>query len=76
MNITLSIDKRVAEQARQAAAAMGKGLKQAARDDLEQLAGRAQQLASEIAEFLDSTACTPGRLRAWKYSRDASQRRV
>jgi predicted HicB family RNase H-like nuclease len=32
MNITLSIDERVAEQARQAAMAMGKSLNQAVRD--------------------------------------------
>jgi predicted HicB family RNase H-like nuclease len=40
MKITLSIDERVAEQARQAAMAMGKSLNQAVRDYLEQLAGR------------------------------------
>jgi antitoxin component of RelBE/YafQ-DinJ toxin-antitoxin module len=75
MNITLSIDERVAEQARQAAMAMGKSLNQAVRDYLEQLAGRAQ-LESEIAEYLASTARTPGRLRGWEYSREDLQRRA
>ena len=75
MNITLSIDERVAEQARQAALAMGKSLNQAVRDYLEQLAGRAQ-LESEIAAFLESTARTPGRLGGWKYNRDELQRRA
>ncbi len=75
MNITLSIDERVAEQARQAAMAMGKSLNQAVRDYLEQLAGRAQ-LESEIAEYLASTARTPGRLRGWKYNREDLQRRA
>ena len=73
MNITLSIDERVAEQARQAALAMGKSLNQAVRDYLEQLAGHAQR-ESEIAEFLDSTAHTPGRLRGWKFNCDELQR--
>lgn len=75
MNITLSIDERVAEQARQAALAMGKSLNQAVRDYLEQLAGRAQ-LESEIAAYLESTARTPGRLGAWKFNRDELQRRA
>jgi hypothetical protein len=73
MNITLSIDERVAEQARLAAQAMGKSLNQAVRDHLEQLAGRAQ-LESEIAAYLTSTASTPGRLRGWRYRRDELQR--
>jgi antitoxin component of RelBE/YafQ-DinJ toxin-antitoxin module len=75
MNITLSIDERVAEQARKAAMAMGKSLNQAVRDYLEQLAGRAQ-LESEIAEYLASTARTPGRLGGWKYNREDLQRRA
>jgi hypothetical protein len=73
MNITLSIDERVAEQARLAAQAMGKSLNQAVRDHLEQLAGRAQ-LESEIAAYLASTASTPGRLRGWQVRRDELQR--
>ena len=75
MNITLSIDERVAEQAREAALAMGKSPNQAVRDYLEQLAGRAQ-LESEIVEYLASTARTPGRLRGWKYNREDLQRRA
>jgi len=75
MNITLSIDERVAEQARQAAMAMGKSLNQAVRDYLEQLAGRAQ-LEAEIAGYLESTSRTPGRLRGWKFNRDELQRRA
>ena len=46
MNITLSVDERIAEQARAAASTMGKSLNQAVRDYLEQLAGQ-QQLASD-----------------------------
>ena len=50
MNITLSVDQRIAEDARKAAAAMGKSLNQAVRDYLEQLAGRAT-LEAEVQEF-------------------------
>ena len=75
MNITLSIDERVVEQARQAAQAMGKSLNQAVRDYLEQLAGRAQ-LESEIDAFLESTARTPGRLGGWEFDRDELHRRA
>ena len=39
MNITLSVDERVAEAAREAARKMGKSLNQAVRDYLVQLAG-------------------------------------
>jgi hypothetical protein len=73
INITLSIDERVAEQARLAAQDMGKSLNQAVRDHLEQLAGRAQ-LESEISACLESTADTPGRLRGWVCRADELQR--
>jgi hypothetical protein len=42
MNLTLSVDERVAGGARKAAQAMGKSLNQVVRDYLEQLAGQAQ----------------------------------
>jgi antitoxin component of RelBE/YafQ-DinJ toxin-antitoxin module len=73
MNLTLSVDEQVAEQARRAAQAMGKSLNQAVRDYLEQLAGRAQ-LEAEVAAYLESTARARGRLRGWKFDRDELQR--
>lgn len=73
MNITLSVDERVAEQARRAAQAMGKSLNQAVREYLEQLAGHAQ-LEAEIAAYLESTTRTPGRLRGWTFDRNELQR--
>jgi len=73
MNITLSVDEQVAEQARRAAQAMGKSLNQAVRDYLEQLAGRAQ-LEAEIAAYLESAASTPGRMRGWSFDRNELQR--
>ena len=75
MNITLSIDERLAEQARAAAAAMGKSLNQAVRDHLEQLAG-SQQLASELQAFEQSALKTPGKLKGWKFDREEANRRA
>jgi len=75
MNITLSIDERVAERARKAAGAMGKSLNQAVRDYLEQLAG-APQLAAELQAFETSALGTPGRLRGWKFDREEANRRA
>jgi antitoxin component of RelBE/YafQ-DinJ toxin-antitoxin module len=75
MNITLSIDEHVAEQARKAASAMGKSLNQAVRDYLEQLAG-AQQLDAELRAFENSALATPGQLKGWKFDRDEANRRA
>ena len=75
MNITLSVDERVAEQARAAAAALGKSLNQAVRDYLEQLAG-SEQLASELRAFEQSALDTPGRLEGWHFDREEANRRA
>ncbi|HOX69483.1 MAG TPA: MerR family transcriptional regulator [Burkholderiaceae bacterium] len=74
MNITLSIDERVAERARQAAQAMGKSLNQAVRDHLEQLAGMTQQDAQAEA-FEASARASPGRLNGWQFDRDEANAR-
>jgi hypothetical protein len=75
MNITLSVDERVADAARKAAGAMGKSLNQAVRDYLEQLAG-GQQIDNEIAAFEQSARTTPGRLAGWRFDRDEANRRA
>jgi hypothetical protein len=75
MNITLSVDERVAEQARKAAAAMGKSLNQAVRDYLEQLAGAAL-VESELQAFEQSALATPGRLDGWRFDREEANRRA
>lgn len=75
MNITLSIDERVAEHARKAASAMGKSLNQAVRDYLEQLGG-AHQLEGELHAFEQSALDSPGRLKGWKFDRDEANRRA
>ena len=50
MNLTLSVDERVAESARRAAQAMGKSLNQLVREYLEELAGQ-DQISAEIEEL-------------------------
>lgn len=75
MNITLSVDERVLEEARKAAAAMGKSLNQAVRDYLEQLA-RTQGVREEVETFLASARQTPGRLDGWRFDRDEANRRA
>lgn len=75
MDITFSVDERIAEQARAAASAMGKSLDQAVRDYLEQLAG-SQQLAAELRAFEQSALASPGRLAGWKFDREDANRRA
>jgi hypothetical protein len=75
MNITLSVDERVADEARKAASAMGKSLNQAVRDYLEQLA-RAHQLEAQLGAFEASALATPGRLNGWKFDREEANRRA
>jgi antitoxin component of RelBE/YafQ-DinJ toxin-antitoxin module len=75
MNITLSVDERIAEEARRAAGAMGKSLNQVVRDYLEQLA-RAHQLQQELDAFEASALATPGRLAGWKFDREEANRRA
>lgn len=75
MNITLSVDERIAERARAAAQAMGKSLNQAVRDYLEQLAGQGQ-LDAELEQFERAALATPGRLRGWKFDREEINQRA
>lgn len=75
MNITLSVDERVAEQAREAARAMGKSLNQVVRDYLEQLA-RQQHVVAELDAFEASALQSPGRLRGWRFDREEANRRM
>ena len=75
MNITLSVDERVAENAREAARKMGKSLNQAVRDYLEQLGGmdRRQQ---ECDEFIKRClAGGGGRLIGWMFDREEANAR-
>ena len=69
MNITLSVDERVAEAARDAARKMGKSLNQAVRDYLEQLAGQ-ERIDSEWSAWEQRCLTGGVRLRGWKFDRD------
>ena len=74
MNITLSVDERGAENAREAARKMGKSLNQAVRDYLEQLAGNAR-VAQECEEFAQRCLASDGRLNGWKFNREEANAR-
>jgi hypothetical protein len=67
MNITLSIDERVTERARENLRATGKTINQEIREHLAQIAGD-DQLERDIA-FLKSTAGL-GNSNGWKYNRE------
>jgi antitoxin component of RelBE/YafQ-DinJ toxin-antitoxin module len=69
MNITLSVDEKVAEEARKAAQAMGKSLNQAVRDYLEQLAGR-PSLEAELDELRQLAMQGKGSETGWKFDRE------
>ena len=69
MHITLSIDKKLADEARRAAQAMGLSLNQALRLYLERLAGR-DQLDADLAAFRASALGSRARRRGWSLNRD------
>ena len=74
VNITLSIDERVAENAREAARKMGKSLNQVVRDYLEQLAGESNK-EQQWAEFEARCLSTKGRRNGWVFNRDDANSR-
>jgi antitoxin component of RelBE/YafQ-DinJ toxin-antitoxin module len=75
MKITLSIEEKVAEEARKVAQSMGKSLNQLVRDYLEQLA-RLDQLTEEIAEFRRLSLDSRGDSRGWRFNRDELHERT
>jgi antitoxin component of RelBE/YafQ-DinJ toxin-antitoxin module len=68
MNITLSVDEKLADEARRAAQSMGMSLNQAVRVSLERLAGR-EQLEAELTALRESAMRSPGRRKGWKFDR-------
>ena len=72
MNITLSVDEKVAQRAREAAQKMGKSLNQAVRDHLEQLAGSSRR-GQEWAQFEARCRQSTAKLGGWKFNRDEAK---
>ena len=73
MNITLSIDDKVVNEARKIASDMGKSLNQIIRDYLEQLT-RQQQAQASFAEF--AVLSGQGDSNGWKFNRDELHERT
>ena len=74
MNITLSVDEKVAQRAREAAQKMGKSLNQVVRDYLEQLAGGTRR-DQEWAQFEARCLGSQGKLDGWRFNRDEANER-
>jgi len=69
INLTLSLDDEVVQQARRRAKAMGKSVNQLVREYLEQLAGKSDREA-HIAELGELTRNSTGNSRGWKFNRE------
>jgi hypothetical protein len=69
MNVTLSIDKHVAERARKAARSLGKSLNQVVREFLEELAGT-KSAEEDVEELLRLSAESKGHSRGWAFNRE------
>ena len=73
-NITLSVDEKTVNRAREAAQAMGTSLNQLVREHIERLAG-ADQRAAEHTAYEARVAAAKGRLNGWKFDRDEANAR-
>jgi antitoxin component of RelBE/YafQ-DinJ toxin-antitoxin module len=69
MNITLSVDDQVIQQARRRAEAMGKSVNQLVREYLERLAGKTDFKAL-ADEFRELTRNATGNSQGWKFNRE------
>jgi len=74
MNITLSVDEKVAQRAREAAQKMGKSLNQVVRDYLEQLAGGARR-GQQWSQFEERCLSSQAKLGGWQFNRDEANER-
>ncbi|HIJ23992.1 MAG TPA: MerR family transcriptional regulator [Gammaproteobacteria bacterium] len=73
MNITLSVDKTVAEEARKVAAGMGTSLNQLVRDYLERLTNQ-RESSSDFSEFVELSG--KGAEEEWKFNREELHERA
>ncbi len=69
MNLTLSIDDRLLEEAREVARSMGKSVNQIVREHLEQLTWR-DETERDIDELRCLSEQAEGRSRGWKFDRE------
>lgn len=69
MNLTLSIDDRLVEDARQVARALGKSVNQLVREYLQQLTSAASA-EDDVAELRRLSALSGGDSKGWKFDRD------
>ena len=69
MNLTLSVDDEIIEEARRRAEAIGKSVNQLVREYLEQLAGKSNREAL-MAELREMTRNSTGNSRGWKFNRE------
>lgn len=69
MNITLSVDDGVIQEARRRAEAMGTNVNQLVREYLEQLAGKTDSKADAVESERLSRA-THGNARGWRFDRE------
>jgi len=69
MNVTLSIDDEVIQEARRRAEAMGTSVNQLVREYLEQLVGKTDPNA-DAAEFEQLSHTVQGDSRGWKFNRE------
>lgn len=73
MTLTLAIEDRLADEARQVAAAQGKSLNQLITEYLEALAAR--RVEEDIAELKRLSDLSPGRSRGWHFNREEAHAR-
>ena len=69
MNVTLSIDDEIVQEARRRAEAMGTSVNQLVREYLEQLVGKKDSKA-DAAEFERLSRVARGNSRGWKFNRE------
>ena len=74
MNLTLSIDERLLQEARRVARSMGKSVNQIVREHLERITS-VDDARGDIEELRRLSAEGGGRSRGWKFDRDALHER-
>jgi len=73
MNITLSVDEKIIEEARKVASSMGKSLNELIREDLERLT-RKHRRDQDFGEFKSLKG--QGNSQGWKFDRDELHERT